>query len=256
MTSSTPLIYLDLNVVVDAMNNRAAALSEALELARQKGARFAYSPAHIEEIANIYRSTATDSECDIYISEHLRFIAALTDCLEIFPAENGPAILKHEHPVDCMRRVVERYELTYVAECNEETLRAYLPASTSTAIEPDAFTREPLKSVFAERLYLRGYERDAMPTGLELRNSHTITTALIDICFRSIHHAGIGLENKSKTRSGIHDVTHAIYAVPADIFVSGDARMLGKVKASYRVLQTQCIPLSVDEFLTYIKTNS
>jgi hypothetical protein len=67
-----------------------------------------------------------------------------------------------------------------------------------------------------------------------------------------LHDAGFGLEKKSKTRSSIHDVTHAIYGTMADIFVSADARMLAKLKASYKMLKADCIPMNPEEFVAYV----
>jgi hypothetical protein len=76
---------------------------------------------------------------------------------------------------------------------------------------------------------------------------------MVDICFRSLRDSGFGLEAKCKTRSSIHDVSHAIYAIMADIFVSKDARMLEKTKATFSFLKSECVVYSPSEFVAYIE---
>lgn len=249
MTPKAPVIYLDHNTLIDVMNDRIPAFSQAIHRANQTGARFAYSPAHIEEIANINRSKASDEDCGTYVQNHLNFIAHFTDCWEFLPSDSGTAVLKQEHPVECMKRVIEQYERTYIAEDVEDALREYVPPSSTFEIASDAFEHEPLKSIFLQRLRIRGHTEDDVPRGSNLRMSHKMATEIIDICFRSIHYAGIGLERKGKTRSAIHDVTHAIYGVFADIFISRDIRLLKKVKAAYKMLRAECIPMSPEEFI-------
>ena len=99
---------------------------------------------------------------------------------------------------------------------------------------------------------LRGFDPQHYPIGKGLRASFKATEQMIDICFRSLHDAGFGLETKRKTRSAIHDVSHAIYATMADIFVSRDERMLSKIKAVFSFLKVECVAYSPDEFLAYI----
>ena len=101
---------------------------------------------------------------------------------------------------------------------------------------------------------LRGFDPQHYPTGNELRASFKATEGMIDICFRSLHDAGFGLETKRKTRSVIHDVSHTIYATMADIFVSRDERMISKVKAIFNFLKVECVAYSPDEFFVYIDT--
>jgi hypothetical protein len=156
----------------------------------------------------------------------------------------------------CLKRVIDLYELTYFAEENETVLRDYISQSNSVPAPIDAFESEKVLKIFNNRLSLRGHREEELPYGTKLRDSHSKTTAIIDICFRSLHDAGFGLEKKSKTRSSMHDVSHAIYGTTADIFVSADTRMLAKVKASYKMLKADCIPMNPKEFVAHICRNA
>ena len=241
------------------MKRRNLELVDAVKQSQFFGAKVVYSPAHIEEIVNIYRTEESDEDCDRYIREHLEFLASLTDCWEFLPSESGsagPGRLKQEHPAVCLKRVIDLYELTYFAEGNETVLREYIPQSNSVPAPIDAFKDENVLKIFKNRLFLRGHREEELPYGAKLRDSHSKTAAIIDICFRSLHDAGFGLEKKSKTRSSIRDVTHAIYGTMADIFVSGDTRMLAKLKASYKLLKADCIPMNPEEFVAYVCRNA
>lgn len=95
------LLYFDHNTVIDVMKRRNLELVNAVKQSQFLGAKVVYSPAHIEEVANIYRTEASDEDCDRYIRGHLDFLAGLTDCWEILPPKSdsdGPCILKQEHP--------------------------------------------------------------------------------------------------------------------------------------------------------------
>jgi len=56
-------------------------------------------------------------------------------------------------------------------------------------------------------------------------------------------------EDVKKSRSRMHDVTHAIYATKADIFVTGDDRFYHKVRVAYNFLGVPTKVLFLDDFL-------
>jgi len=250
-----PLLYLDQNTLVDVIKNRdpkfAAAVRTFCELSHQA----VYGPPHIEEIANIYRSAASDEDCDRYISEHLVGIRDLTDCWELLPNDepDAPGRLIQEEPEACLKRVVDHYELTYFAEGSEEALRENVAAQRSIPTPLDAFEYPKVQEVWRNRMFNRGFNPDCYTTGSALRFSFKATEGMIDICFRSLHDAGYGLESKRKTRSVIHDVSHAIYAIMADAFVTRDQRMLGKIRATYRFLKSESVVYSVDDFISVVE---
>jgi hypothetical protein len=57
------------------------------------------------------------------------------------------------------------------------------------------------------------------------------------------------MDDFEKYRSRMHDVTHAIYAGAADVFVTGDKRYRQRVKAAYNFLRIPTKVLSTEEFL-------
>lgn len=250
----TPLLYLDQNTLIDVILRRDPAFASVVTKFCSSAAQAVYAPPHIEEIANIYRSTATDVDCDAHIAEHLRGIRELTESWELLPNDKpgGPGRLIQEDPQVCLERVINHYELTYLAEANEEALREHVLAKQAVPTPVDAFQNQKLKAIWQQRMCLRGFDPQHYPIGKGLRASFKATEQMIDICFRSLHDAGFGLETKRKTRSAIHDVSHAIYATMADIFVSRDERMLSKIKAVFSFLKVECVAYSPDEFLAYI----
>lgn len=248
------ILYLDQNALVDVIKNRDPAFAHAVQRFRQLGGRIVYAPPHIEEIANIYRSNASEPDCEKHVAEHLKGIRELTDCWEFLPNEepNSPGRLLQEDPAECLDRVIDQYELTYVAEGNEQALRDLVLQNQVKPTPANAFSNAILHSIWKNRMWNRGFDPESYPTGNSLRDSFKATEGMIDICFRSLHDAGYGLEKKAKTRSAIHDVSHAIYATMADIFVSGDSRMLDKTTAVYRFLETDCEVLSKEDFISYV----
>ncbi|HTR43450.1 MAG TPA: hypothetical protein VMH87_17695 [Pseudomonadales bacterium] len=247
------LLYLDHNAAIHVLKRRRPDFATAIEEFRGRGGKIVYSPAHIEEIANIYRTKATDADCDIYVHNHLRFFANLTDCWEFLPSVSGPIILKREHPSVCLKRVIDLYELTFFAEGNENALRDSHPPSRSPPPSIDVFEDPEVLRIFKFELAVRGFEISEIPYGPKIRESYAIASKLVDIGFRSIRCAGFGREKKSETRSSIHDTTHAGFGIMANVFVSGDNRLLAMVKACYKMLKADCLPMSPEEFVSEIK---
>ena len=252
-----PLLYLDQNTLVDVIKNRDPRFSAAVEKFCVSSHQAVYGPPHIEEIANIYRSRASNEDCERHISEHLDGIRRLTDCWELLPNNepDAPGRLIQEDPGICLQRVIDHYELTYFTEGNEEALREHVPADKSVPTPLEAFEDAKVQEIWRSRMFNRGFDPDCYPTGSALRTSFKVTEGMVDICFRSLHDAGYGLETEQKTRSAIHDVSHAIYAIMADAFVTRDKRMLGKIRATYKFLDAECVVYSVEDFTSVAGQN-
>jgi len=250
-----PLLYLDQNALVDVIMNRDPSFATVVRKFCASTAQAVYAPPHIEEIANIYRSKASHAQCGRYIAEHLKGICDLTDCWELLPNDepDAPGRLIQEAPQDCLSRVIDKFELTYLAEDTEEALREYVPAARAVNTPVNAFEYANVRAIWQIRMLCRGFDPECCPTGSGLRSSFQTSVAMVDICFRSLRDSGFGLEAKRKTRSSIHDVSHAIYAIMADLFVSNDARMLEKAKATFSFLKSECVVYSPSEFVAYIE---
>jgi hypothetical protein len=244
-------VYLDLNLMVDIMNSRDPELENIVCQLLTEGFTFAYSPAHIEEIANIYRSAADDRSVGKYIYKHIDFIRKLTRGKVYLPDKDihAPTRILTEDPAICLQRVIDLYELTYFAEENEDFLRNCIPESVLKSTLADVLTNPKFCEILQARIWNRGYFEEGLAKGPSLRQNHSKLTAAIDILVRSLHEAGFGLEKKNKTRSVIHDVSHTIYATRADYFISNDQKLISKVKIIYKYLEAECIPLDKAEFI-------
>lgn len=60
-------------------------------------------------------------------------------------------------------------------------------------------------------------------------------------------------QTERTTQSGIHDVTHLIYATYCDFFITNDHRLLCRAKAIYYFLGIDIRVFSFDEFVNFIK---
>jgi len=93
-------------------------------LARFRSSSFdvGYSPAHCEEIANIYRSQQDEKLADQHVNEHLNVITAITENVEILPAygHDGPERILPENPNICLDRCIAEYEKTLNSEQSNE----------------------------------------------------------------------------------------------------------------------------------------
>ncbi len=80
-------VCLDHNVITLIVKDPTHSLLPVLEKAKLKVYRFPYSPAHIEEIAVIYREVSDFAKADGYVTEHLKCLSSVTDELGYLPAE-------------------------------------------------------------------------------------------------------------------------------------------------------------------------
>lgn len=64
------------------------------------------------------------------------------------------------------------------------------------------------------------------------RDRHNVVNILLKVLER----AGYYADPFDKLRSHLHDVSHAIYAAAADVFVTGDERYAKRVRAVYHFL--------------------
>ena len=71
----------------------------------------------------------------------------------------------------------------------------------------------------------------------EIKNCHKVLEFVIEILFRMLNVHGYNAEKKEDTTiSGIHDVSHAIYATQASKLFTVDKRFASKCKAIYYFL--------------------
>ena len=85
----------------------------------------------------------------------------------------------------------------------------------------------------------------------EISSSHREIEKIITELLTILEVVGYKAEGRNKSRSRMHDNTHAIYATKADYFIIGDKKYRQKVKAVYEHLQVSTMILSVTEFIEY-----
>ncbi len=118
-------VYLDMNIIRDFMDESRSdhlKIKGKIELLKDKSI-FLYSPAHIEEIARIFRSGNENEKAMIHMYEQMKVISELTDNNEVLPSYTNIKI-KQEHSQECLKRVLEDYESTlFVEKLNEPNIK-------------------------------------------------------------------------------------------------------------------------------------
>ena len=83
-----------------------------------------------------------------------------------------------------------------------------------------------------------------------IKYSHSRIEQVITTLLSVLEKIGYQSEGRNKSRSMMHDNTHAIYATKADYFIINDNRYRKKVKAIYNFLEIPTIVLNIEEFLS------
>lgn len=246
------IIYLDMNIVVALRMSEDSGLTSIVRFLYDNGYVFPYSPAHIEEIAMVARNTPDEKDADLRVNNNLDFLARLSRHVEIIRGseESDPTHFRRECPSDCMQRVLDHYWLTHLSEASAELVRAPLGGGTDTPCPPGILRSDSLTPFIIEELRKQGLAIDEIPRGHLLPSNHIKLQKTIDSLFNALSAAGFSREKKKKTRSAIHDVTHAIHGVLADFFVTDDARFRTKLKAVYDYFEAKTEVLSKSEFLS------
>lgn len=114
-------VYLDHNVFVDVYQNRRPNLRELIDCRKAAGDIFPYSPAHMEEIAVVFRCQSDQMKAMQMVEEQVALVGELSDTWEILPSFQriGPSRIVQEHPFYCMMRVTEHYDQTLASEEGE-----------------------------------------------------------------------------------------------------------------------------------------
>jgi hypothetical protein len=246
------VIYLDMNIVIALRRGEDARLTSVVESLYDEGYVFPYSPAHIEEIAIVARTTMDEQEADDRVNDNLDFLARLSRHVEIIRGaeDTGPTHFRRECPSDCMQRVLGRYWLTHLSEAAAELVRVPLGNGTDTPCPSGILRSESMVPHIVEKLRNQGLTIDEIPRGGLLPSNHIKLQRTIDSLFNALSAAGFSREKEKKTRSAIHDVTHAIHGVLADFFVTDDARFRTKLNAVYDYLEAKTEVLSKSDFLS------
>ncbi|WP_419782142.1 hypothetical protein [Malaciobacter marinus] len=83
----------------------------------------------------------------------------------------------------------------------------------------------------------------------DIKNSHSKIETIITELLNILEKAGYQSEGRNKSRSMMHDNTHAIYATKTNFFIINDNRYRKKAKALYSFLEIPTKVLSIQEFI-------
>jgi hypothetical protein len=243
------VVYLDRQIVIDHAFDKS--IIDAVGAFRSRGAIFPYSPAHVEEIAKAHHVGGGAP-----LEEQIAHLKELSGGLALMPDAEGPAKLQDEDIMACLRRVKDHggRELTEaVVELERERMQSYKgPRSTEVTL---AIRREVQKcrydNVFSQQNISRRLNQIAVEYGFRIRTaSFGEREATLAILFDLLNRFGFKAELSGKrVENRIHDVSHAIYASYADLFVTNDDKLRDSAKAVFNLCQFDVVVLDRAEFI-------
>jgi hypothetical protein len=265
--SSRKKIYLDYNLVSYYFEKSHKPAYEKIELL--KGfSDFPYSPAHLEEIAvPIMKCHKDQAPLDSVLklgSEKLHSLSKLTANLALRPQNEKRTIFIRENPIDCLKRVITYYDLNEDVERNEEAFLRKCKESDPTGERANRISNLPTNFLretdFGKDLELRFYfdpsaaiaARKAKVTEFRwpyIARSHQLLERTLEMAFNFLEEIRYKPEKVSKSRSRIHDVSHAIYAASADYFVSRDEKLILKTQVVYNYFGIKTRVIHLDDFI-------
>ncbi|MEQ4925089.1 hypothetical protein [Proteus hauseri] len=280
------IIYLDHNIYcayIKKENKNPLLLNKIDSISKIKYI-FPYSPAHIEEVAEISNSKKDQKDQVEFISILLHGISSLSYGREIFPNHGGPTRIITESPLTCFDRVFKTLNTTEYAKENERRIYAFKNAGTyenyfkeQSLISHDIdFTHDNMRkrhkididkiknlsntelmsNKFVLSLFMEFCEqRDKFISYDEnfenFKHDHSLVERKIDCYFRFLEIVGYYTEPYKRCASRMHDVTHAIYATKADFFITNDYNFHKKIKATYTFFKIPTIILNIEEFTSF-----
>ena len=243
------LVYFDNNFFIK---------NKELKNANKNEYQLVYSPAHLEELANsAHNNSYFQSE---FINKDIEALSEITDNYLFLPDFERGVKLCIEPPYDVYRRVVYRIGDTKISELEEllfMSLRPWLKAKLKLNISgdtiKDSLSHENVVSYLNELhkddSWYELYKKDTEKFWYKYSNDYFLSYGVIEHLSKLIDILDNNPEPVNKYRSHLHDVTHLIYALHADIFVSDDKRLCNKYMeiCSFFKISPKC--LSGKEFL-------
>lgn len=280
--------YLDHNIYLYSLDNES--ICQAVEKLKADSVEFLYSPAHIEEIYSAY--IKDEEQYQEKVQKIFAQISKFTNNMECFPS-NNEIIIKEEKPTECYKRVsgidtTKRIESD--GKYNHQLNKTYYKElckkdrhfqSISLLKPNEIWECEEIIRVLnrlnknmskvikkhncsCETFFLRlvGIDK-SLPENLqiyrgmysELEKSHKVLEYVVEQLFILLNMVGYNADKKEKTNiSGIHDISHAIYATKADKLFSTDKKFVNKCKAIYYFLGIEtevilCTPEEISKIL-------
>ncbi|RON91648.1 hypothetical protein [Pseudomonas fluorescens] len=262
------MIYLDYNIFESYRVNDVEDLRAAVDAIKDKHV-LPYSPAHLEDLASsLMWKDFDESEIPPLMErsqDRLQNIIDISKSVEVFPApRHQPTRVIREHPGECLLRVLEHFDRNLFLEVRERNLLEDMKAtdvkgerSSRVSNLPVNFLSAPeydsaiMQKYASDRAFMQK-KREAGLTDLkwpDISKSHEVLEHVFEILMNYLEEIRFRPEDINKSRSRMHDVTHAIYATKADYFITGDVRFYHKVRAIYDYLRVPTTVLTLNEFL-------
>lgn len=245
-------VYLDHNIMCDYFSRNEINIINKVKSLKKK-VNFPYSPAHLEEVANINKSDLPKIEIKELILQNINGIAHISGFYEYLPSEK--IISKLEDPRHCFMRVIKDYDqtTTYAEYLHEELFKERFEVRENYIIANirNINPFELFENVNVKKALLAFCKNDHSEIKkLKKHNClHGKLTYSIEnlVCFLEL--IGFYSDRLNQHRSNLHDISHLIYASKADYFVSGDRKTRCKAKAVYGFLNIETKVIDKDEFI-------
>ena len=253
-------LYLDQNIYIKAISNNN--IKQMILSLKKHEIKFVYSPAHIEEI---YTAVTKKSTYIDIANKLLTFLSETTDNMEYFPSSDSGVLLINENPKECYDRV-KSCDTTAVVASHANIKYNIDKKIFKNLIDTDKHNKNistlNCKEIWSHPLILEcinnlhdylEIRKKCVLNGISenLRNLKSISQGCfvsyensfpdleycIEILFRILTQNGYNAEKSEKnSASGIHDVSHAIYATKANFLLTEDKRFYKKCQAVYSYL--------------------
>lgn len=247
-------IYMDRQLVIEAYEG-VAEINGAIQRCEGMGFIFPYSPAHIEEISGA-SCLGKIADLDLQVG-HLKH---LSKGVAFMPHQTKHAELRSEDINGCLSRVqanggrAETERAVRIEQDNLEKMKRRFNAD-------EKFWKKMHKKcehlsqdeIFSEWSVISFLEDCAITQGFRIRaNTFHEREVTIDILFKVLNIFGFRKEHSPKrVENRLHDVSHAIYASYADIFVSNDRKLRHSATAIFSLIGIKTCVLDRGEFLKF-----
>lgn len=268
--SNRKLIYLDYNVFAYYHDNKDPRVR--LRIDKLRGAyRFCYSPAHLEDIGSSLMWNRGQNKAEAKKIAKLTInkaitISRITENLEVFPGMGcEPAKLIREFPARCLDRVLNHADRNYYLDPRErgmlEVFKAKDPKGVTSNImanmSVDFLSRPEYENPLLEKLKssLSLAEKCARAgvsdySWESISKSQEVMEHVFEVVFNYLEEIRYKPDSVKKSRSRMHDVSHAIYAAHADYFVTNDGGFSSKARVVYSYLG---VPTEVVNYQNFIE---
>lgn len=263
--------YLDHNIYIEAL--RDSSICETVLSLKTQGILFFYSPAHVEEI---YKALNEKGQGYLETADCLlRMLSEFTDERELLPSQDKGIVKWRESPYKCYKRVSDldtmqrmahdsvvkyssdkkNYQEMIVEDRHNQNIsnipinQIWKHPTFATAIDDlnknmRIIVNRQNNNIDTAICALLGADK-RLPDQLgitensysELKVEHTQLEFVMEILFRILNRYGYNSDKSANTTlSGIHDVSHAIYATATDTLFTTDQRFAKRCAAVYYYL--------------------